>query len=184
MTNARQRLPLSVRTAADTTGEVQELLTKFEQRGKVPLMVSLLANSDTALEPFTRLGVRLMGGEHLPRPVQEVVILHVAVRRGSHYELVQHLDIARSVGVPESKVEAVVRDSGAVNKTIFDDDDLLAVELADQVLESRHIDHTLWSRVVAMWGEAGGVDLILTVAFWGEMAATIIDSLGIYDDNA
>lgn len=181
--SGRERLPLAARTSADTTGTVSEMLSTFEGLGKANLIIRLVANSETAFEPFVHFGGRLLRGAHLPREVQEVVILHVAARRGSRYVVLQHLDAARSSGVPQSKLDAIARDAGADDAGVFDPDDLLAVGLADQVASAGGVEPDLWRKVVARWGEAGGVDLILTVAYWGAMVPTIVDAFGLYDDD-
>lgn len=181
MGNERQPLPLKPRTSGDTTGEVREVLTTLEKIGNPKLILRTIANSETAFAPFVRLTGRLLRSEHLPRTVQEVVILHMAARRGTRYEMLEHLVMARSSGVPEAKLDAIVRDSGAVDRALFSEDELLAVELADQVLQESRIDLTLWERGVAVWGEAGGVDLILSVATWGAMVPTVVEALGLHE---
>lgn len=178
-----ERLPLAPRSAADTTGTVSEMLSTFEGLGKANLIMRLLANSDTAFEPFVHFGGRLLRGAHLPRQVQEVVILHVAARRGSRYVVLQHLDVARTSGVSEPKLDAIIRDAGATDAAVFDHDELLAVAVADQVARAKGIDRQLWQRVVEAWGEAGGVDLILTAVHWGAMVPAIVDAFGLYDDD-
>lgn len=174
-------LPLTPRTSADTTGEVREALTILEDIGSPKLILRTLANSETAFRPFVRLCGQLMRSTHFPRPVQEVVILHLAVCDGTHYELMEHLPMARSAGVPEEQIEALLRDAGAVDTDVFGEPELLAVEFADTLRRERRIDLPLWDRVVAHWGEAGGIDLILTVGTWGALVPTVVDALGLYD---
>lgn len=173
------RLPLVPRTSADTTGEVRESLMVLEEIGDPKLILRTLANSDTAFQPFVRFAGRLLRSEYLPRTVQEIVILHIAVRRGTRYELLEHLVMARAAGVSEFKIEAVQRDLGAVDGSVFDRDELLAVRFADDLLSTRRVNADVWSDVVGLWGDAGGVDLILSVATWGAMIPTIIEAFGL-----
>lgn len=174
-------LPLTPRTSADTTGEVRDALTILEDIGDPKLILRTLANSETAFRPFVRLCGQLMRSAHFPRPVQEVVILHLALRDGTHYELMEHLPMARGAGVPEEQIQALLRDEGAIDPDVFGEPELLAVEFADTLRRERRIELPLWERVVAHWGEAGGVDLILTVGTWGALVPTVIDALGLYD---
>lgn len=174
-------LPLTPRTSADTTGEVSEALKILEGIGNPKLILRTLANSETAFRPFVRLCGQLMRSEHFPRPVQEVVILHLALRSGTNYELQEHLPMARGAGVPEEHIQALLRDNGAVDTGVFGEPELLAVEFADTLLRERRIDLSLWDRVLAHWGEAGGIDLILTVGTWGALVPTVIDALGLHD---
>lgn len=175
----RPRLPLPPRSSADTTGEVRETLATLESLDNRKLILRTLANSDTAFQPFVRFTGRLLRGEHLPRTVQEIVILHMGVRRGTRYEVLEHLVMARDSGVPEEQLDAIVRDGGAVDAELFDDPELLAVRFADEILDSRRVDPALWERVVELWGDAGGLDLILTVATWGALIPTVIESIGL-----
>lgn len=176
----RTPLPLRPRSSADTTGEVSESLKILEEIGNPKLILRTLANSETAFRPFVRLTGQLLRSTHLPRPVLEVLILHMALRTGTNYELEEHVPMARAAGVPEQQIEALLRDSGAVDGSVFGERELLAVEFADTLLTQRRIELPLWERVVAQWGEAGGIDLILAVGAWGALVPTVIDALGLY----
>jgi 4-carboxymuconolactone decarboxylase len=176
---ADPRIPLRPRTAADTEGEVQRVLEKLDRAGINKKVVRILANSPTGFRPFVLLTSGLLTSAHFPRLDQEIVILHLAARRGTPYEWAEHVPMGRESGVTEEQVAAIERNQGAVDRELFTDAQLLAVAVADEVIDERSLDPRTWSRAVGVWGEAGALDLLMSVAVWGAFVPTILDGLGV-----
>lgn len=176
---ADPRIPLRPRTAADTEGEVQRVLDKLDRAQINKKVVRILANSPTGFRPFVLLTTGLLSSPHLPRLDQEIVILHLAVRRGTQYEWAEHAPMAIEAGATAGQVEAIERDRGAVDRELFTDAQLLAVAVADEVVDERSLDPGTWDRAVAVWGEAGALDLLMSVAVWGAFVPTVLEGLGL-----
>jgi alkylhydroperoxidase family enzyme len=171
--------PLAPRTAADTDGDVQRILTKLDAAGINKHIMRLLANCSTAFRPFTLLTTSLLSSVHYPRLDQEVVILHLAARRSTQYEWEEHVPMALESGVHQAQIDAIERDRGAIDTDQFTADQLLAVELADQLIDNARIRTETWSRAVDTWGTDGTMDLFMSVAVWGAFVPTVIEGLGL-----
>jgi alkylhydroperoxidase family enzyme len=173
------RLPLRQRTSADTTDDVQRVLGKLDASGVNKKIIRVLANSPTAFRPFVLLSTGLLTSQFFPRPVQEVVILHLAARQRTQYEWEEHVPMATESGVSAEKIEAVRRDGAARDEGVFNKDELLAVAVADEILDTESLDPALWADAAALWGDEGGLDLLWTVAVWGGLVPTLIKAIGL-----
>jgi alkylhydroperoxidase family enzyme len=97
-------------------------------------LFTMLANAPALAGPTLRLGEAILTKSDLDPVLRELVILRTARLTGSEYEWVQHLEIARLVGVQEEKIRAVER--GQITDAVFDRPELLALELAGQLLDA------------------------------------------------
>lgn len=177
---AAQPVPLPVRTAADTEGEVHRVLTKLDAAGAHQRLLRLLANSATGFRPFVLLTSGLLNSPRLPRTVQEVVILHLAARLGIAYEWWEHVPMAVSAGVPEELVERIWSGGGvSATDPVFGDGERVAVRFADRVLDGAGVGGELWDAAAALWGDEGALDLLMTVGVWGAMVPTVVTGLGL-----
>jgi alkylhydroperoxidase family enzyme len=181
--SADPKLPLPERTAADTEGDVARILGKLDAAGDNKRILRLLANAPTAFRPFALLTTGLLTSRWFPRPVQEVVILHMAARHQTQYEWEEHVPMGLSSGVRQEQVDAIARDRAAVDTSVFDHSELLAVAVADDVVDrgSPELEH--WEQVVAEWGVEGAMDLLWTVCVWGALVPSMIGALGLRSTN-
>ena len=173
-------VPLRARTTADTEGEVQRVLTKLDAAGAHQRLLRVLANSDTAFRPFVLLTSGLLSSRHLPRRLQEVVILHLAARLGIDYEWWEHVPMATSAGVTREAVERIWANSGVpVDGPEFGHAERVAVRFADRVLDGAAVGGGVWADAAALWGADGALDLLMTVGVWGAMVPTVVTGLGL-----
>jgi hypothetical protein len=169
-----------VRSVDDTAGEVQRVLAKLDAAGAHMTLLRLLANSATGFRPFVLLTSGLLSSHHLPRRIQEVVILHLAARGGIQYEWEEHVPMAHAAGVAEELVAKIGAQGGvAEGDEDFSVSELLAVRFADEVLGGASVAGERWNAAVATWGAEGALDLLMTVGVWGAMVPTVITGLGL-----
>jgi alkylhydroperoxidase family enzyme len=69
----------------------------------------MLAHAETAFRPFLRFGGAILGELKLDPRLRELAILQVAAQSEARYEWVQHVAIARRVGVDNEQIDAVER---------------------------------------------------------------------------
>lgn len=101
---AMARLPYADPQAASPA--VREALTALP-----PLNIfRMLAHADSAFVPYLRFGGVLLGGLELNPELRELAILLVAARTGAEYEWVQHVGIAKALGIDDEQISAVERD--------------------------------------------------------------------------
>lgn len=109
-----------------------------------------------------------------PRSVRELVVLRCAARHASEYEWAHHAAMARSAGVSEEQIEAVVDGTDA---DCFAAGDKLALELTDAICDGG-VSDDLAARAVGRFGPAVYVELALTASAY-VMVARVLDALGV-----
>lgn len=171
-----EALGLPCRSAADTSGEVARVLTKLEANGARMKLLRVLANSPSGFRPFVLLTTGLLSSDHLPRTVQEVVILRLAVRLGCQYEWEEHVPMAVAAGIDEAIIGAISRGS---EEQRLSPEELLAAAFADDVMDLGTVTTDRWNATVETWGTEGALDLLMTVAVWGAMVPTLVGGLGL-----
>jgi alkylhydroperoxidase/carboxymuconolactone decarboxylase family protein YurZ len=177
--DAAEQVPLPRRSAHDTEGEVARVLAKLDAAGARMRLLRVLANSATGFRPFVLLTTGLLSSHHLPRRIQEIVILILAASQGVQYEWEEHVTMALAAGVPEDLVARIERHRGAIDDAGFSAEELLAVGFADDVLGGRTLTGDRWAAAVQAWGAEGALDLLMTVAVWGALVPTLITGLGL-----
>jgi hypothetical protein len=168
-----------VRSVDDTDGEVQRVLTKLDVAGARMTLLRVLANSATGFRPFVLLTSGLLSSAHLPRRIQEIVILHLAARRGVQYEWEEHVPMAHAAGVADALVTSIQAHGGVDDDPAFSAEELLAVAFADDVLGGASVAGERWDAAVQAWGAEGALDLLMTVGVWGALVPTVITGLGL-----
>jgi alkylhydroperoxidase family enzyme len=87
--------------------EVRDILTRLPR----PLNIfRLMAHAETNFRPLLRLGTSILTEQKLAASLRELAILSTARRAGAEYEWVQHVAIAKAVGVSDAQVEALAAD--------------------------------------------------------------------------
>src|SRR6476661_3905248 len=67
----------------------------------------MLSHAETAFRPFLRFGGAILGQLELDPKLRELAIIQVAADAEARYEWVQHVAIARQVGVTDEQIAAV-----------------------------------------------------------------------------
>jgi alkylhydroperoxidase family enzyme len=176
-------VPLPLRTAADTEGDVQRVLAKLEETGNANKLFRVLANSTTAFRPFVLLTGGLSTSTNLPADVREVVILHLAARRHVAYEWTEHVVLSARVGVTDEQRDAIEA-GGALNPSLFTPGQRLAVAVADAIFGEPPLDPAAWAEAVEAWGTEGALELLLVAACWGAFVPTIVEAIGLRRPDA
>src|SRR5918998_5862036 len=98
----------------------------------------LVAHAETCFRPFLRLGAAILTEQQLDAKLRELAILNVARLTPAEYEWVQHVAIARAVGVSEEQVEALER--GDAEAAAFSEDEKLVLRFTEQVVRDAKPD--------------------------------------------
>jgi alkylhydroperoxidase family enzyme len=119
----------------------------------------------------------LMPGGRLPRRETELVILRVATRCGSDYELAQHRRLGRRAGLSAEEVDRVQ----APGLAGWGPRDGLLLRAVDALHDHRDLDDALWAELAAELDEATLVELVMLVGHY-EMLATTLGTLRVQPD--
>ena len=99
----------------------------------------------------------------LGKRVHEVVILSVGAVWQSPYELYAHSAVARSVGLPEAAIQALVRDEPSDELT---PEEQVARRFARELSSERRVGDALYREAEAVFGRQGLVDLVYLVGMY------------------
>ena len=99
----------------------------------------------------------------LNKRVHEVVILSVGAVWRSPYELYAHSAVARTVGVPEAAIQALV---AGQSSDALSSEEQLAHRFARQLAAERRVDPDLYREAEAVFGQTGLVDMVYLVGMY------------------
>lgn len=130
---------------------------------------------------WLRFAAHLMPGGRISRRETELVILRVAHRAGSSYELAQHRVLARRAGVTEVEIDRVLDDAAPASAWPARERVLLRV--VDELHDARDVTDATWDELRRHLDEVEAIELVLLVAHY-EMLATTIEALRIQPDRS
>lgn len=177
---------------ADTPDDVRAALENLP-----PLNIfRTLARAETAFRPFLRFGGAVLGQMSLDPIVRELAILTVAKEAEAEYEWVQHVAIAKHLGVSDEQVKALAEadscapegsdariaaaaDSGGA----FNAPQQAAIELAAAVVRGPRISDDLYDCIRAQFSDREIVELLLAIGDY-LMLARVMTILELDIDEA
>jgi len=112
---------------------------------------------------FLKIGGALLRENVLDSRLRELVILRVGLLSNAGYEVHQHRRVARSVGVPEEKIEALAKGPDA---PVFDELERLILRFTDTVFHDVKAPPELFNAVLARLDHRRMAELVLTIGFY------------------
>lgn len=144
-----------------------------------PRLFLVLGKHRRLFRGWLRFAGRLMPGGVLPRRETELIILRVAVLRGSRYEFEQHRRLGRRAGLRAADVERVAVGADAYG---FSERERVLLRATDQLHAEQDLDDATWCAVRDQLDERAAIELCLLVGHY-EMLATTITALRIPPDE-
>src|SRR4051794_25847067 len=161
-----------------------------------------LAHAETAFRPFLRFGGAVLGQMSLDPIVRELAILAVAKEAEAEYEWIQHVAIARHLGVTDEQIDALAesdacapegadariaaaaaRDGSGDDAGPFSGAQQAAVELAAAVVRGPRISDDLYDCIRAQFSDREIVELLLAIGDY-LMLARVMTILELDIDEA
>ena len=141
----------------------------------------MLAHAESALRPFLRFGGAILTSLELDPRLRELAILQVAAQADAQYEWVQHVAIARAVGVSDEQIAAVeggkLETAGALAEI-----DRAVLRFTAEVLDGPRVSDTTFAAVNEHLSPREIVELLLTVGEYF-MLARVMTTLEIELDD-
>ena len=103
------------------------------------------------------------GHTHLDKRVREVVILTVGAVWQAHYELYAHTAVARTVGIPDAAIDALLAGDSSDQLTA---DEQVAHHFAHQLATQHTVDPDLYREAETAFGRPGLVDLVYLIGMY------------------
>ena len=117
-----------------------------------------------------KLGEYCRFGSSLPKDLSELAIILAGKHWKSQYEFWAHARLAREAGLAEEVVEAV-RSGSAPPFT--KDSERVVYDFVTEYFATNRVSDTTYGRAKAAFGEAGVVDLIGVVGYYGIVCMTL-----------
>jgi 4-carboxymuconolactone decarboxylase len=89
----------------------------------------MLSHAETVFRPYLRFGGALLRDMQLDPLVRELAILQVARVHEAQYEWIQHVPIARAVGMTDAQLAAL--EAGQLDAEAFDETQRIAITFTD-----------------------------------------------------
>ena len=143
---------------------------------ETPLNVfATLARHPLLLRRVNALGGAFLAYGTLDARERELLILRVAARVRSRYELAQHVVIGRRVAVSDEEIDALLGDLGAY---AWSPDDLALLRFTDDLLERDVVSDEAWDAVAGRLDTQQLLELLFMVGFY-RMLAGYLRSVGV-----
>ena len=140
----------------------------------------MLAHAETAFRPFLRFGGAILGRLELDPKLRELAILQVAADAEARYEWVQHVAIARHVGVTDEQIAAV--EAGRFDDSSLGDAARAVLGFARDVVAGPRVSDATFASVKQQLSPREIVELLLTVGNY-LMLARVMTTLELELDD-
>jgi 4-carboxymuconolactone decarboxylase len=142
----------------------------------------VLANAPQVFSGWTQMVDELFDSPTFSLRTREVVILRVARLQGSRYELSQHTGIARSAGLTQRQIDAILSD-GDLDEADFSDTERVVLDLATELCTTHRLtDDSFAAGRAALSDEALTELLMLISCYYG--LALVLNAADVDVDTA
>jgi 4-carboxymuconolactone decarboxylase len=136
----------------------------------------MLANADSAVIAYLRFAGILLTELELDPKLRELAILLVAARTGAEYEWIQHVGIAKALGIGDQQISALER--GDLRAACLDPDAQVLLAFVSEVLDGPRAEAETFAALSARFPPRQIVELLLVVGNY-HMLARIMTALEI-----
>jgi alkylhydroperoxidase family enzyme len=104
------------------------------------------------------------------------VILRVAQRCDGQYVWVQHVAIARGVGVSDAQIAAL--EEGRMPAARFNDRERTALAFVDEILDACHAEDDMFTAIRELFSPRGVLELLLLIGYF-RMICSVMTTLEV-----
>ena len=123
----------------------------------------MLPHAGPAAVGFLKLGGALLGQNELESTLREIAVLRVGLLSKAAYEVHQHRQVARKVGLSDDKVAAL--ELGA-DTSALDERERFVLQFTDQVFHHIKTDDAMFDRAKNIFSKRQLSELVLTIGFY------------------
>ena len=115
---------------------------------------------------FLQLGGAILRKSEIDPRLRELVILRTGALCGASYELHQHKRLARSVGVSEEKISAVIDVNSETSSKVFDERERLLIKFTDELVRDVKASDKTFARMCESFSYKEVVEALMTAGFY------------------
>lgn len=132
----------------------------------------MMANAPASFAGFRDLALSILIGSQFDARKREIAILRVGHVTRASYEWIQHVTIAKNVGVSEDEIAKIAVD-GAV--TGLDDEGNLLCRVADEISNDVRLSDEALQQIIDLYGVREATELILCCSYFN-MVSRFLES--------
>jgi len=127
----------------------------------------LLANAPRMFGGWTEMVDELFASPTFDARMRELIILRVAHPQASPYELGQHVPLARSAGLTDQQIDAIMG-AGDLDKAGFGRADRVALDVVTELCTTHHLSDECFAAAHAIFGDDPFTELLMiTSCYYG-----------------
>jgi len=167
-TSASDRPRISLPEDSELTPELRRTL-----EGLPPLNVfRMMARAPASFQPLVEFALSILLRSELPARDREIAVLRVAQATRAEYEWVQHVALAKRVGVRQQEIDCI---ADARPVTGLDATGNLLCRVADEISRDVRLSDEALAQIIERYGERQATELILCCAYFN-MLSRILES--------
>jgi 4-carboxymuconolactone decarboxylase len=132
----------------------------------------LLANAPHVFAGWTQMVDELFDSPTFNLRMREVIILRVAHLQDSRYELAQHTGIARSAGLTEEQIDAIL-DDGDLDAAGFSDTERTALDVVTELCTTHRLRNDTFAAAQAVFGDEALTELLMIISCYYGLALVL-----------
>ena len=125
-------------------------------------MARLMGHAKTLAPAVTAFNVAMAASITVPPPEREIVTLAVLHLERGEYEWAQHLEVAKFMGIPQAKVDAIAHER--FGAPVFTDRERALLAFTRQVVKTVRVDDGAFSAVAAFYDPRQIVETVLVIS--------------------
>jgi alkylhydroperoxidase family enzyme len=147
-------------------GAAERFLSEGPDAARMPNVLATLIHHPKLVGPWLAFNGVLLGSPSIEPRHRELMILRVAWHARSRYEWLQHVRLAKQLGITDQEIAAIAG-LGSATWTPLEGDLLAAT---DQLLECYAIEDATWARLAAQLDERQRVEIVFVVGSYACLA--------------
>jgi len=132
----------------------------------------LLANAPNVFGGWTQMVDELFDSPTFDLRMREVVILRVAHLQGSRYELGQHVGIARTAGLAEQQINAIL-DADDLDAADFSPTERTALDVTTELCTTHRLRDDTFIAAQAVFGDEALTELLMIISCYFGLALVL-----------
>jgi 4-carboxymuconolactone decarboxylase len=160
------RMPLT------TVDQQSEPIPEFmARRGELNLF-RLLAHAPAVFGGWAQMIDQILDSPTFTPRMRELIILRVAHLQGTPYELSQHMELARSAGLTERQIDAII-DAGDHEAAGLSQTERVVLHAVTELCTTRHLREESFATVHAALGDEALTELLMIVSCYYGLALVL-----------
>lgn len=156
-TQSTGRIPLP-----DPKDMTPEELAKYQSSPANQLNISrLLSLAKTMMPGFQAMNEGMATGVTIPPHEREIVTLAVLHLERGEYEWAQHLEVAKFMGIPQAKVDAIAKER--FGDSVFTDRERALLAFTRQVVKAVRVDDATFNAVASFYNPRQIVETVFAI---------------------